>query len=52
LCPGTYPLPRDLRARGERGVYRLQEMCVLGCGHMDAHWVYECDERRTDDHVS
>ena len=46
-CPGAsspQPLPRDMRAWQENSkCWRLAEMCVLPCGHMDSHWVFESD---------
>ena len=46
-CGKTGPLPKDCAGHLEtpakytpgRLVYRLDTMCILPCGHMDAHWV-------------
>ena len=43
-CAGTYPLPRETEGfRENSNAYRLQGMCILECGHMDAHWVFLSD---------
>lgn len=57
-CSAANPLPKDCtghlsgthkgqNAEGitHHAVYRLETMCTLACGHMDAHWVYTTVER-------
>ena len=41
-CGKVSPLPKPCQGHQESrdgNVYRLDAMCVLSCGHMDAHWV-------------
>ena len=45
-CKQVNPLPKPCLGHLEApptksgfAVYRLGTMCLLGCGHMDAHWV-------------
>ncbi len=39
-----HPLPRAMEGvRENRNAYRLREMCILGCGHLDGHWVFLSD---------
>jgi len=45
-CKAKGPLPKPCAGHFETytrpskyQVYRLDTMCILPCGHMDAHWV-------------
>ena len=45
-CPAVNALPKDctghlshLHNAADGKVYRLETMCTLACGHMDAHWI-------------
>lgn len=43
-CDAKSPATREFRAvRENEKVWRVQDMMVAGCGHMDAHWVFDCD---------
>lgn len=42
-CKMISTLPKPCQGHTETiggNVYRLDTMCVLDCGHMDAHWVF------------
>lgn len=42
-CQTLHPLPKSVTGRKVGKAYRL-EMCMLACGHMDAHWVHPGDQ--------
>jgi len=44
-CDAKGEAPRDFRAIKENDrVWRIQDMMIHPtCGHMDAHWVFNCD---------
>lgn len=43
-CHAKSPLPKDCEGRYENArAYRLDTLCTLPCGHMDAHFVYLSD---------
>ncbi len=51
-CKQFSPLPKPCLGHLEAptseflsAVYRLDTMCLLGCGHMDAHWVLVTPEK-------
>ncbi len=45
-CDQRFSLPRTCKAVLEHEVvWRLQDMCTLACGHMDAYWVYDADNQ-------
>jgi len=48
-CPGTYPLPKVVRAVRENSkCWRVMDFATLGCGHMDCHWVFDADVEAVD----
>lgn len=44
-CQELHPLPKPVAGRRVGRAYRL-EMCMLGCSHLDAHWVHPGDQER------
>ena len=48
-CDAKSPYPKEARANRENSwTYRIQDMVVLECGHMDAHWVFVADNPSID----
>ena len=44
-CNAMSPFPKaEARAVRENSkAWRLQTFATLDCGHMDAHWIFNCD---------
>ena len=48
-CRQASPLPKDCQGHldtttSRSWIYRLDTMCLLDCGHMDAHWIYRTEQ--------
>jgi len=44
-CHKTFTTPRPtMGVRENSQSWRLLEMMMAGCGHVDSHWVYESDQ--------
>lgn len=45
-CNAAGPAPRGFRAIRENSwCWRMQDMMLHPCGHMDAHWIFDSDNR-------
>ena len=48
-CNQRCPLPKECKGHAENvRAFRLETMCTLDCGHMDAHWVLVSDVKEIE----